>query len=195
MEDPIDVYKEAGYDNTVVSFVGPDPYTFLFSQQRGALDHALATASLADQVTGAGVWHANTDEADALDYNLDFGRNPAIFSPDPFRASDHDAVVVGLELAGDLDRDGVPNADDQCPATEIPELVPTVGARPNRYALTDGDLVFDAGNSPKGRVYTTIDTAGCSCEQIVEATGAGKGHLKFGCSKSLLEGWIQSVGN
>ena len=42
---------------------------------------------------------ATADEADALDYNLDFGRDPAIFDGRvAARESDHDPVLVGLRL-------------------------------------------------------------------------------------------------
>ena len=52
-------------------------------------------------MTGAGVWHINEDESDALDYNLDFGRPADFFdSSVPFRCSDHSPVLVGLNMAG-----------------------------------------------------------------------------------------------
>ena len=48
-----------------------------------------------------------------------------------------------------------------------------VELKPNRWVLVDDDLVFDTlikgkGNGP-GRSYTTVDTAGCSREQIIAA--------------------------
>ncbi|TNC73880.1 hypothetical protein FHG71_04135 [Rubellimicrobium roseum] len=33
-----------------------------------------------------------------MDYNLDFGRDPSLYTSDPYRASDHDPIVVGLDL-------------------------------------------------------------------------------------------------
>ena len=43
----------------------------------------------------------NSDEADLLNYNLDFGRNPAIYTDEiPERFSDHDPIVVGMDLKG-----------------------------------------------------------------------------------------------
>ena len=52
------------------------------------------------QVTGAAEWHLNSDEPDILDYNLDFGRPSTFYAADSYRSSDHDAVLVGLDLAG-----------------------------------------------------------------------------------------------
>ena len=79
---------------------------------------------MTEQVSGVAEWHINADEADATDYNLDFGRNALIFDgSNPYRASDHDPIVVGLNLLGDLDGDGVPSDDDECPMTPFGEVV------------------------------------------------------------------------
>jgi YVTN family beta-propeller protein len=90
----------------------------------------------------------------------------------------------------DADADGVPDALDQCPVTVVPESAPTSGTLGQaRYSLIRG-VTFSMG--PKAKtIYTTTDTAGCSCEQIVAALGLGKGHLKFGCSKGAMEAWIR----
>jgi len=76
------------------------PYSFVFDGQAGALDHALATPSLAPQVVDAIEWHINADEPPLFDYNLENERDPALFdSTSPYRASDHDPVIVGLDPA------------------------------------------------------------------------------------------------
>jgi predicted extracellular nuclease len=96
-------------------FEGEFAYSFLFDGQLGYLDHALANQALLSQVTGVTTWHNNADEPDVLDYNTDFGRPLALYDDDAFRASDHDPVVVGLNLtAPDTDGDGVPDAQDNC---------------------------------------------------------------------------------
>jgi len=93
----------------------------------------------------------------------------------------------------DLDNDGVLGAGDNCPDTIIPESVPTRSLGTNRFALVDGDNVFDT-KSPKGkgprRSYTTTETTGCSCTQIIDALGLGKGHTEFGCSISAMDEWV-----
>lgn len=195
-EDPVTAIEAAGYTNLLDVFVGEDAYSFLFDGQVGTLDHALSAVDLTGQVSGAAAWHINADEADALDYNLDFGRNADIFDGAiPYRASDHDPIVVGLNLLGDLDEDGVLNGDDFCPGTVIPESVPTRRLNPNRWALVGGDLDFDTVSKGKGpkRSYSTADTAGCSCEQIIGAQGLGKGHTKFGCSNGAMDNWVELV--
>jgi hypothetical protein len=64
------------------------------------LDYALANATLSDQVTGVTVWHINADEPDLIDYDMTFKQNAqdALYAPDAYRASDHDPVIVGLDL-------------------------------------------------------------------------------------------------
>ncbi|WP_447924641.1 ExeM/NucH family extracellular endonuclease [Georgenia muralis] len=98
MEDSIDVLRAAGYTDLIKEFGGEDAYGYVFDGMVGYLDHALSNASLTSQVTGAAEWHINADEPDILDYNLDFGRPGTYFTPDRYRSSDHDAVLVGLDL-------------------------------------------------------------------------------------------------
>ena len=86
---------------------------------------------------------------------------------------------------------------DVCLETDIPESVPTVSLKPNRWALIDDNFDFDTVKKGKGkgpgRSYTTTDTAGCSCEQIIEAQGLGAGHRKHGCSISAMDDWVALV--
>ncbi len=97
-EDPLRALQEAGLTNLIARH--ENPYSFLFDKQAGALDHALATPGLLPQVADIVEWHINADEPAVLDYNLEHGRDPSLFDASvPYRASDHDPVIVGLELA------------------------------------------------------------------------------------------------
>ncbi len=52
-------------------------------------------------MTGADVWSINADEAPILDYNVNFKSASQVeqwFAPDAFRSSDHDPVIVGIDL-------------------------------------------------------------------------------------------------
>ncbi|GAA4285974.1 ExeM/NucH family extracellular endonuclease [Georgenia daeguensis] len=99
-EDPIRALEAAGYTDLVKRFGGEEAYGYVFDGMVGYLDHALATESLTAQVTGAAEWHINADEPDILDYNLDFGRPADYWTGDAYRSSDHDPVLVGLDLSG-----------------------------------------------------------------------------------------------
>jgi predicted extracellular nuclease len=108
-EDPIDAIKEGAddtsstsddYTDLVLQFQGEDAYSYLFDGQLGYLDHALANADLVDEVTGVTIWHINSDEADLIDYDTTFKlpAQDAIYAPDAYRSSDHDPVIIGLDL-------------------------------------------------------------------------------------------------
>jgi predicted extracellular nuclease len=104
MEDPITVFRNAGYVDTIDEHLGGDGYSFVFQGQSGYLDHALASPSLAAQVSGVTEWHANADEPIALDYNLNFksvNHQTTLYDPGPYRSSDHDPLLVGLDLTSD----------------------------------------------------------------------------------------------
>ncbi len=108
-EDPIgaltagpDDSRDTGDDYTDLlhRFQGEEEYSFLFDGQLGYLDYAMASQSILDQVTGATVWHINADEPDIIDYDTTFKQaaQDALYAPDHYRSSDHDAVIVGLHL-------------------------------------------------------------------------------------------------
>ena len=104
-EDPINVITAAGFVNQLERFVRPSgtPYSYVFDGKSGYLDHALASASLSAQVAGATEWHINADEPSVIDYNTD-GKPQDLYNALPYRASDHDPVVISLNLqAGALD--------------------------------------------------------------------------------------------
>ncbi|HET6626513.1 MAG TPA: ExeM/NucH family extracellular endonuclease, partial [Nocardioidaceae bacterium] len=101
MEDPIRALEGAGFENLVEKFEGEDAYSYVFDGQWGYLDHALGSASLVDQVTGVTTWHINADEPTALDYDATFksdSQDETLYAPTPYRSSDHDPVLVGLNL-------------------------------------------------------------------------------------------------
>lgn len=99
LEDPLSALKDAGFTNLVENTTGLDAYSFVYDGQSGALDHALATASLTPQVAGVVEWHINADEPRVLDYNLEFNRDPGLFDGStPYRASDHDPLIIGFDL-------------------------------------------------------------------------------------------------
>jgi hypothetical protein len=89
----------AGMVNLLERFVRPNamPYSYVFDGLSGYLDHALASSSLATQVVGAAEWHSNADEPETIDYNLnDTVQDP--YRNNAYRASDHDPLVVSLNL-------------------------------------------------------------------------------------------------
>ncbi|MCC6986379.1 MAG: ExeM/NucH family extracellular endonuclease [Anaerolineales bacterium] len=99
-EESIDEIRAGGFTDLAFQFHGEDAYSYVFDGQTGYLDYALANNSLLGQVTGMTDWHINSDEPDLIDYDTSFkGPNQdAIYAADPYRSSDHDPVIVGLNL-------------------------------------------------------------------------------------------------
>jgi predicted extracellular nuclease len=108
-EDPIDAILAGSddmagtgddYTNLIAHYQGTYAYSYVFDGQSGYLDQALSHPSLTPQVTGAADWHINSDEPDLLDYDTSYkpAAQDAIYEPNAYRSSDHDPVVVGLDL-------------------------------------------------------------------------------------------------
>ncbi|CAN5220857.1 hypothetical protein BH20ACT8_BH20ACT8_08660 [soil metagenome] len=98
-EDPIRVFDDAGYADLPEEFAdgARAPYSYTFFGAEGRLDHALGNPAALAVTTGAAFWHVNADEPRGKDYT--FFNQPELYQPDAFRSSDHDPVLVGLDLA------------------------------------------------------------------------------------------------
>ncbi|MGY1668267.1 ExeM/NucH family extracellular endonuclease [Geodermatophilus sp. SYSU D00696] len=92
-EDPMVAFYEAGYDD-LGSLFDEGRYSYVFDDMSGSLDHALSTGALTDKVTGVAHWNINSVESFAYQYTGD----PALYARDPYRSSDHDPVVLGIDL-------------------------------------------------------------------------------------------------
>jgi uncharacterized protein len=108
-EDPIRALEDAGYADQLARFTDGPAYTYTFDAQQGALDTALAMPALAGRIMGTGAWQINADEVPAIDYleSVGFPTNrrfrtaeiaEAYYDPSAFRSSDHDPVLVGIDL-------------------------------------------------------------------------------------------------
>src|SRR6478752_2406751 len=100
-EDPINVLTGAGYinqDEKAKNADGSAKHSYLFGGLVGSLDHILASPAANAAVTGADIWNINSVESVALEYSRYNNNVTDYYAPDQFRASDHDPVVVGLNL-------------------------------------------------------------------------------------------------
>lgn len=103
-EDPILELASQGYVDQIARFDATNGYSYVFDGEAGYLDHALASASLSAQITGATHWRINADEPSIIDYNLEFKQpacttcGPDYYSATVYRSSDHDPVILGLSL-------------------------------------------------------------------------------------------------
>ena len=85
------------------------------------------------------IWHINADEPDLIDYDTSFKRDAqdAIYAPDAFRSSDHDPVIVGLEMTTEA---------------EILELIDDI-----QGLVDDGVLNEGQGNSFMSKLENTLN--------------------------------------
>ena len=97
-EDPIETLYAAGYTD-LGSTYDPSEQTYSFDGLEGSLDHVLANPAAKAMVTGADVWQINAQEAVAYAYSrYNYNATLLFNGADPFAASDHDPVVVGVTL-------------------------------------------------------------------------------------------------
>ncbi|MFM8332577.1 MAG: ExeM/NucH family extracellular endonuclease [Candidatus Methylumidiphilus sp.] len=102
-EDPIFDLTSNGFVDQSGLFENPG-YSYVFDGAAGRLDHAITTASLSPKVSSVKHWHINADEPSVIDYNVEFKQpacgtcGPDYYVANPYRSSDHDPVVVGLNL-------------------------------------------------------------------------------------------------
>ncbi|MEO1056059.1 MAG: ExeM/NucH family extracellular endonuclease [Actinomycetota bacterium] len=191
MEDAIMALKDAGYTDLINEFNGDDAYSFVFDGQLGYLDHALANASLLEQVTGVTEWHINADEVPLFDYNDEirdagedsFERESAalpIYAPDALRSSDHDPLVVGLAL-------------DSTPP------VPTCNGLPATHVGTDGsdviygtsgaDVIVSLGGNDTIVSFSGADTICSGDGNDVVFSGSGGDHVDLGDGNDVVFAW------
>lgn len=101
-EDPLDMLRAGGY--TVLG--AATNFSYLYMGQVGSLDNAIVSDSLKNKVTGIVKWNLNSAEPTHLDYNdaINDGNGDFVnqwgstYTNIPFRSSDHDPIIVGLEL-------------------------------------------------------------------------------------------------
>ncbi|MDY0747836.1 ExeM/NucH family extracellular endonuclease [Paucibacter sp. R3-3] len=116
-EDPVDALTSGGAIVDMVAAFDTDPnapdYSYVFDGASGRLDHGFATASLAPKVVYATSWHINADEPSFIDYNTEFKvfgtsttGNPDYYTATPYRSSDHDPMVLGLNLVNEISGGG-----------------------------------------------------------------------------------------
>lgn len=118
-EDPIRVLRDSGLTN-LGEALDAGRYSYVFQSLSGSLDHALATVELTAKVTDVAHWNINAVESFAYQYTGD----PALYADDPYRSSDHDPIVVGIDL------------EERCQ-----RLLPTIVG-------TDGDDVLHGTGGP-----------------------------------------------
>ena len=179
-EDAIRALTGNGYVDLAASFVGAGAYSYTFDGQWGYLDHALASSSLASQVTGLVEYHINADEPPVLNYNDDFktpGLVQSLYAPDQYAMADHDPVIVGLDLTP---TEILPFGGFLPPVAGAPEVneARAGGAIPIRFSLS-GDRGLDVF-APNYPISRPVACPGDTPQGVVEETNAaGNSSLSY----------------
>jgi 5'-nucleotidase len=100
-EDPLDAVRAGGF--TEVST--PGEYSYVFDGASGSLDHVFASASMYPKVTGHTIWDINATESHAYEYDAAY---PGLYAPYPYRASDHNPTLIGVDTKAGTPASGTP---------------------------------------------------------------------------------------
>lgn len=84
-ESPITIIQNAGYEEQILKYES-DPYSHCYSGTAELIDHAFANSTMANYITGAGVFHISTSCGSYSSANA------------AYRYSDHDPYVVAFNL-------------------------------------------------------------------------------------------------
>ncbi|CAN5422278.1 hypothetical protein BH10ACT4_BH10ACT4_14160 [soil metagenome] len=94
-EDPILTIAAAGYVDQVPK---TGKQTYAFDGMVGSLDHVFASTAADRSVSGADVWNINSVESVGLEYSRFNANVTNLYEVSPYRSSDHDPVILGLDL-------------------------------------------------------------------------------------------------
>ncbi len=136
-------------------------YSYQFDEQSGYLDHALASKELEKYISGTTIWHINADEPTVLDYNVEFKSTgqQAINVGTPYRSSDHDPIVVGINLLLPTAADGnIVGRITDAHGGAIPGVVVKLAGTQNRKTITDANGNYRFENVETSGFYTVTPT-------------------------------------
>ncbi len=95
-EDPLLLLEKEGFKNLnsepELNIRETPIFSYSFQGYLGSLDHALANRSMLSLIRSIDSWSINSVEDILLKYDSDYAK------PDAYRSSDHDPLVIGIEL-------------------------------------------------------------------------------------------------
>ncbi|GAA3541619.1 nuclease [Aeromicrobium flavum] len=155
-EDPLAIIEDAGFINVEQRLT--DEETYQFDGLHGSLDHVFASPTAFAGVTGADVWTINAPESIGREYSRFNNNVTNLFdASSPFRASDHDPVIVGYDPG------------------EAAEVATTVTGRAPSPVWTDEAFEVDVTvsartGSPRGTVTLSSDGKVLGSAEVSDGT-------------------------
>lgn len=164
-EESIDAFARGGFTDLEKQFNGEHAYSYVFDGQLGYLDYALAQPALTADVSAVASWHINSDEPSLIDYDMSFKlpAQDALYAPDAYRSSDHDPVIVGLNLTPP------DTTDPTIEVTADPELIwpPNNKMRTVQFSI---DAADDRGDVTVELTDVSVSRANASWTQVDDDT-------------------------
>jgi predicted extracellular nuclease len=186
-QDAVDALADGGgglYSQTKRYISAADRYSYQFGNESGELDHAMATKTMTQQITGAAIWHNNSDEPIVLDYNVEFktAGQQALNVGTAYRTSDHDPVIVGLSLLQPTAADGaISGRITDANGNPVAGAVVNLSGTQNRKFITDANGIYRFDNVETNGFYTvkpsridfSFSPAERSFSSVASVTNAG----------------------
>jgi uncharacterized protein len=186
-EDPVEALRDAGYTD-LGSLLDAERYSYVFDDMSGSLDHAFATAELTEKVTGFAHWNINAVESFAYQYVGD----PALYAANPFRSSDHDPLVLGINLdercAGLTPTIRGTDGPNVLTGTTKPDVIMGLGGADVIRGGNDDDVICGGAGDDNLRGENGVDTLLGGFGDDVLSGGTGDDSLIGGPGTDLLNG-------
>lgn len=186
-EDPIQLLREAGFTDLGAS-LDAGRYSFVFNALSGSLDHALSTDALTGKVTGLAHWNINAVESFAYQYDGD----QALFAGNPFRSSDHDPLILGVDLeercAGMTPTIRGTTGPDVLTGTTKPDVIMGLGGADVIRGGNDDDVICGGAGDDNLRGENGVDTLLGGFGNDVLSGGNGDDSLTGGPGADVLNG-------
>ncbi|TDE17469.1 ExeM/NucH family extracellular endonuclease [Dyadobacter psychrotolerans] len=158
-EDPLDLLRASG----LVVASTSTAHSYLFNGALGSLDHAVISSSMTDKVA-VQKWNINSNEPTLLQYT----NTTYTDASSPFRSSDHDPILIGVNFSGALPVNLISftakevNKQIQLnwkTASEINNSHFTVQRSADAVSFEDLAVIDGAGNTSTVKTYSFLDAA------------------------------------
>ena len=136
-EDPLKVLTDAGWAHES----GHGDSSYVYSGRSGSMDHVFANSAAHPLITEVKSWAVNAQESIAFEYSrANYNAYLAFEAGNPYRASDHNPEIIGLNLITPINNPSVaPTGEPSGQASTSPNAptqpTPQSAATPKHSAL------------------------------------------------------------
>ncbi|HEX6576780.1 MAG TPA: ExeM/NucH family extracellular endonuclease [Jiangellaceae bacterium] len=186
-EDPIQLLRGVGFTD-LGAVLDAGRYSFVFNALSGSLDHAMSSDALTGKVTDVAHWNINAVESFAYQYDGD----PELYAANPFRSSDHDPLVLGVDLeercVGLTPTIRGTDGPDTLTGTTKPDVIMGLGGNDVIRGGNDDDVICGGAGDDVLRGENGVDTLLGGFGDDVLFGGNGDDSLIGGPGSDVLNG-------